>query len=633
MYSLNIVANNKVFTTVFKPDQFMNVNKTFNHCDSIDLKLGNIRGLSIDSNYSLFNKNGYIRILLEDTTGQLYQVFEVNGKYCKHLNDSILEYCEETLYLDNVRPKSLKCYISNASINIKRVNWVSSVISREKSNQTLIDSLRKEQLTCIVNSINEYNKREGKLWIADITHISLKNFSDRKRHYGIDERFPTNGIEFYAGGIFDIEDENSLQSATNYNMASPYIESFGWRYQHGKNWMTRVKNQMGSGYCTAFAICSMLESQCRLYYNTDFDFDLSEQDLVYSYATDYPNAKSIDEIYRSGLDPTMALNSVIRHGIIDEPSQPFIDSAVYIIPSRPSGYYNVNITSHYSLSNFRNNIDILKDHLIHNGPVFSGIVGGGLTHAMALVGYHVIHEGDTIRPFKTVSDGGLFPSIIVPPGSPYIGKTYWVFKDNYGTDIEDRVDGYMYINFASYTNMYPVHYIESHANCNYFSDSEILCTDNDGDGYYFWGIGPKPAHCPSWVPDEPDGDDSDYTKGPMDVYGHLEIINPDDRENIYINSDSICSNRKFIYNHTIIQNGGCLTLQEHTTMYNNTTLTIQNGGKLVIDASILQNAKIIMESGSNLEIINGGSINICSNEEFSVPLGAKLNLVNGNINP
>lgn len=68
-------------------------------------------------------------------------------------------------------------------------------------------------------------------------------------------------------------------------------------------------------------------------------------------------------------------------------------------------------------------------------------------------------------------------------------------------------------------------------------------------------------------------------------------------------------------------------------MYNNTTLTIQNGGKLVIDASILENAKIIMESGSNLEIINGGSINICSNEEFSVPLGAKLNLVNGNINP
>ena len=29
----------------------------------------------------------------------------------------------------------------------------------------------------------------------------------------------------------------------------------------------------------------------------------------------------------------------------------------------------------------------------------------------------------------------------------------------------------------------------------------------------------KPAHCPNWVPDTPDGDDSDYTKGPLDENG------------------------------------------------------------------------------------------------------------------
>lgn len=37
-------------------------------------------------------------------------------------------------------------------------------------------------------------------------------------------------------------------------------------------------------------------------------------------------------------------------------------------------------------------------------------------------------------------------------------------------------------------------------------------------------MGPKPVSCPSWVPDEPDGDDSDYTKGPMDEYGWLRDI-------------------------------------------------------------------------------------------------------------
>ncbi len=53
-----------------------------------------------------------------------------------------------------------------------------------------------------------------------------------------------------------------------------------------------------------------------------------------------------------------------------------------------------------------------------------------------------------------------------------------------------------------------------------FNETDVLCTDNDGDGYYSWGIGPKPSHCPE-SPDEPDGDDSDPCIGPMDEYGNF----------------------------------------------------------------------------------------------------------------
>jgi hypothetical protein len=26
--------------------------------------------------------------------------------------------------------------------------------------------------------------------------------------------------------------------------------------------------------------------------------------------------------------------------------------------------------------------------------------------------------------------------------------------------------------------------------------ADIVCEDRDGDGYYYWGIGPKPSNCP-----------------------------------------------------------------------------------------------------------------------------------------
>jgi hypothetical protein len=37
-------------------------------------------------------------------------------------------------------------------------------------------------------------------------------------------------------------------------------------------------------------------------------------------------------------------------------------------------------------------------------------------------------------------------------------------------------------------------------------------------------VGPKPANCPSWVPDTPDGNDNDINYGALDDYGYLEEL-------------------------------------------------------------------------------------------------------------
>ena len=147
--------------------------------------------------------------------------------------------------------------------------------------------------------------------------------------------------------------------------------------------------------------------------------------------------------------------------------------------------------------------------------------------------------------------------------------------------------------------------------------------------FYFWGLGPKPAHCPDWVPDIPDGDDSDYTKGPMDEYGRLRDLDPDLNDTIFINTDSVCSKKKFIYNHTVIKSGASLTLRGQTTFYRNATLTVEDGASFVVDAAYVKDADISVKPGGDVKVINNGVIRGCKGKDYILPLGASMEVNNG----
>jgi hypothetical protein len=159
------------------------------------------------------------------------------------------------------------------------------------------------------------------------------------------------------------------------------------------------------------------------------------------------------------------------------------------------------------------------------------------------------------------------------------------------------------------------------------SKNTVICEDRDGDGYYFWGLGPKPANCPSWVPDEADVDDSNISYGPMNRFGYLDYLSCGQTI-----KTAVTYNYAFIFCRMGIVNGGTVTINGTTTMYDTAKIRVCEGGALIIDGGTINNAIIDLVPGGTLVIKNGGVINMANGYDFHAPIGAVLTIENGEIN-
>lgn len=144
-------------------------------------------------------------------------------------------------------------------------------------------------------------------------------------------------------------------------------------------------------------------------------------------------------------------------------------------------------------------------------------------------------------------------------------------------------------------------------------------------------MGPKPVSCPSWVPDEPDGDDSDYTKGPMDEYGWLRDLNPNSNDTLYIDTDTIWNTYRYQHRHVCIRNNAKLTVCDTVKCYRDVSFTIRANSTLLLNGGTMEDADIKAQTGSNVKIQNNGRIIPCTNKNFSMPLGAKMRIDYGRI--
>lgn len=451
------------------------------------------------------------------------------------------------------------------------------------------------------------------------------------RILGASDASITNGIEYYDGGIFEFGNTTThgQQTVSNGN-GSLYVDTFDWRNRHGKNWMTPVKDQGNSGYCAAFTAISCLEAYANLYYNQKIDMDLSEQEAACCNGTDSPYY---------GMIYYYPLQYIRNHGVCDEMAYPFTDDPLatcqsdMIIPNelvRISGYQYL----------YQKTEDNIKNALMRHGPMVSGFHAVDysadylLRHAMALVGYGTIHAGDSIKHLINYGNPpvnhGLAPVHCIQEGDPRIGKTYWIFKNSYINGGVDN-DQYMYILFDKLSQMITPYFITGSITSMNYTDTDIICEDADGDGFYYWGIGPKPSCCPAGVPDEPDGDDSNPLLGVMDEYGNLESLNPDERNTMFISSDLEEISAEHIYNHMVVMNNATWKIRNSILFHNGAELTIKSGSTLHIKGGTLNKAKLNMEIGSSLIIEDGGVLTMPERYNFEIPYGCKLLIDEGQI--
>lgn len=248
-----------------------------------------ISGFSISGTIRKYSPNYFVRVVLQDKKGIEYLVLE---SYEELNNNEVIvfkNYCEETAILENIVADTMKIFLTDASIQINSFSTIGFTrdivkLRRDKNN------IYSKQAQVKIELINSYNIKNGRPWVAAETDLSKMPYEARKIALGIPDGKNWGGIEFYAGGIFIMGHNQIIRSSSSND--DPYVDKFDWRNRHGKNWITSIKHQGWTNYCTAFAALGCAEALTRLYLNNaNFDIDLSEQQIA-SCADSYPHTFS-----------------------------------------------------------------------------------------------------------------------------------------------------------------------------------------------------------------------------------------------------------------------------------------------------------------------------------------------------
>ena len=499
----------KVFRLVQPADSVLVINKEFSNNEQvIPININsNIFGLTFSGKVRLNSDTSLVRIVLMDDHYKEYLVYETYALMEDKSVFSVKGIGEETVKLNGVKPLMLKFEILDASVEITEIQISTKTLKNTFNTQKETYLLQHKKL---IDKINQNIIRKGLAWKAGETSISKMTYQEKKEYFG--GKIPNlQGFEYYVGGIFTIPGNTKSKTSVHTNTAqtsdvvkaTTYADEFSWRNRHGQDWVTPVKNQGGCGSCWAFATVGATEMLVNLYYNRHLNLNLSEQNLISGTGGSCADGGSVDE----------ALYYVKYIGVVNESCFPYIGKDIPIagICKNPEELIKIGRYSGMVV----NNLSELKKKIIR-GPV--ALIVESWSHAVTLIGYKTIEKGDLVNVRNVIQDSWDYNI----PGDSLIGQTAWLIKNSWGTGWGEK--GYAYI-VAPINDLRWSESLFGPVSSLNLNDSDIVCKDSDGDGYYTWGIGPKPSYCPP-CPDEPDGDDSNPCLGPMDDYGNIIPISP-----------------------------------------------------------------------------------------------------------
>ena len=614
----------------------ISVNKMFTKNDTIfSSTKGEISGLCINGTFEKKSVDYLIRIILVDKAGHEHLVLESYDMLNSDFKVMLSDYCEETFILENVAPDFIKVFVNDAILTIENIGYI---VGYPKGSQRAVDQARRkndvmrEQKASIIKRINTYNASHGRPWIAGNTGLSDKSYEEKKRLLGFPDDASTYGYEYYYDGYFIMGNLSANRSTTS----SDYVSSFDWRNRHGKNWVTPVKDQGDSNCCVAFASAACMESIYMLYYNDTTNIDLSEAEIAFC-----PNP--LDSVYKYGQYKWEAMRYLRDFGVHDESLNKyrFMDNPTQTCMKDDDDNNEVVRITKYDSLEYKHFDDSIKHWVINYGPIMSGFWGGSLGHSMQMVGFDELTYESLVRFY---SDSGLG----VQGEFPYdlIGNTYWIFKNSKGGLYDSNLGGYRYIIFGNDgpNNIHNWYMNRCYKFCTPIIstrkiDADIICEDADGDGYYYWGIKPtKPAWCPSWIPEKPDGDDSDSSKGYLytdrtnsHLIGDYKNLTVDESFVLPLTGNQSYSTRQSFDVNISITSGSTFTVYDILNMLGRVTITVQPGGHLTVDGGVITNVKLNMASGSKLTLRNNGKLVMRTNTDFYAPAGALVDIESGEI--
>lgn len=111
----------------------------------------------------------------------------------------------------------------------------------------------------------------------------------------------------------------------------------------------------------------------------------------------------------------------------------------------------------------------------------------------------------------------------------------------------------------------------------------------------------------------------------------MEDLNPETNGPLFVKEELNWTTRGHVHCMVYIQSGGVLRITNQITMHEKAKILVANGGKLIVDGGLIEQADIKVFSGGSLELLEGGIIRMGDSDAFESEQGAVMLLDEGSI--